>query len=456
MSHSETSHSPSLVLVAPMPRRPIALVARRHHHHHHHSSSHSRSRSSRTVSSQTDAANPAERAASPSQSNVAASGAAAAASAQPIASVRMVAHPYSRAKTPSNVAAASPAVNGWPLGLGISPVSPPPRSRTGSRDGLGSRPLSRLSSRDSAPLASAMALAGVEVAPSNLETIPDASAAGAPLDEQLADVSDQADEPMVSSALVSPPIGSRAAVMDLERTPTKSKGRGPQLADIDDDQEPRSTPTIGAASPHPQDGVNGLTLSPTSPMEQRITAAASASAQLPLSLSSPPSLPAAVANSVGESAKSQTSPRRVDAMVAATIAPSPCLSESLSRSPSASPSPCPSPAFSTLLDLQPASKHADEPRKMGLPPMPTSPIPRKMTRNPFERYLSVDAVRQHGGCTLHARLAMAMGRGVKQTRSVLESMETQLEDADHEMAERALSPELVGRSVMASGMEVEE
>ncbi|SJX62349.1 uncharacterized protein SRS1_13196 [Sporisorium reilianum f. sp. reilianum] len=447
MSHSETSHSPSLVLVAPMPRRPIALVARRHHHHHHHSSSHSRSRSSRTVSSQTDAANPTERAASPSRSNVAASGAAAAASAQPIASVRMVAHPYSRAKTPSNVAAASPGVNGWPLGLGISPVSPPPRSRTGSRDGLGSRPLSRLSSRDSAPLASAMA-------PSNLETIPDASAAGAPLDEKLADESDQADEPM--SALVSPPIGSGAAVMDLERTPTKSKGRGPQLADIDVDQEPRSTPTIGAASPHPQDGVNGLTLSPTSPMEQRITAAASASAQLPLSLSSPPSLPAAVANSVGESAKSQTSPRRVDAMVAASIAPSPCLSESLLRSPSASPSPCPSPAFSTLLDLHPVSKHADEPRKMGLPPMPTSPIPRKMTRNPFERYLGVDAVRQHGGCTLHARLAMAMGRGVKQTRSVLESMETQLEDADHEMAERALSPELVGRSVMASGMEVEE
>ncbi|TKY86533.1 hypothetical protein EX895_004682 [Sporisorium graminicola] len=135
-------------------------------------------------------------------------------------------------------------------------------------------------------------------------------------------------------------------------------------------------------------------------------------------------------------------------MVAASVAPSPCLSESLSRSPSASPSPCPSPAFSTLLDLQPASKHADEPRKMGLPPMPSSPIPRKMTRNPFERYLSVEAARQGGSCGLQARFAMAVGRGGRQSRSVAESMETQVDDADHEMAERGFSPEVLGRPLV--------
>lgn len=89
---------------------------------------------------------------------------------------------------------------------------------------------------------------------------------------------------------------------------------------------------------------------------------------------------------------------------------------------------------------------------MGLLPLPSSPIPRKMTRNPFERYLNVDT-RQGASCTLHARLAMAMGRGVKQFCSVLETMETQVEDADHVMGERGLSPELVCRAEVGVDME---
>lgn len=454
--------SPSLVLVAPMPRRPIALVARRHHHQHHpNASSHSRSRSSRNVSSagvnaplhSPDAASDsAQRKTSPLQSGLPLS------SAQATSMVRLVSHPYSRAKTPSNAvahpASVSPAAtalasaNGWSLGLGISPVSPPPRSRAASRDEMAARPLSRLSCRESTSLSSSMVFAANEASVDSIR------------EKSGHDAAHGGDEAMLTSPITSPPARSCLTMMDVERTPTKSDARRHSTAShhhsssvrsasrgrADDDQEPRSTPTIGATSPRPDD--LGLTLSPVSPTQQRITAAASASVQLPLSFPSPKP-------SSTEEAK-LGSPHRAEAHIASvsSLAPSPCLSDSQSRSPSASPSPCPSPSFGNLLDTEP-SKYVRQPRKMGLPlpPVPTSPIPRKMTRNPFERSFSIDAAPFVGAAsssscaTLQARLAHAMANsGSKGSRSlttttttttrsvsVVDALEGSVEQPDEEM-----------------------
>ncbi|SNX84594.1 uncharacterized protein MEPE_03303 [Melanopsichium pennsylvanicum] len=451
MSQTDThaaSHAlkpPSLLLVAPTPRRPIALVARRHHHH-------SRSRSSRTASTSGVAASAqsndvnkessAQRAASPASSM---------AQSQATCNPRLVGHPYSRSKTPSHTAAhfnsnvspciapTLPTATDWPLGLGISPVSPPPRTQAASRDGMPNRPVSRMDSRDSALTCSAMIVAAADASMSEGST-------------QVADNAVQTDEPMLASPIASPPATSGSCRMDVDRTPTKSKDHAQSVVcrqmQPENESEPRSTPTIGPTSPDAQARDSGLILSPISPSQQRITAAASASAQLPLSFSSPPALPI---------------------VASASMAPSPSLSESQSRSPSASPSPCPSPSFSTLLDVEPPNYPDRQPRKMGLPlaPMPTSPIPRKMTRNPFERYLTIhrDGSRA-GGCTLHARMTLAMAASDKQ-RSVVDVLEGSVEqevDDDHEMG--LASPTLLrgpmlvsansNASVRSSTMDVEE
>lgn len=70
-----------------------------------------------------------------------------------------------------------------------------------------------------------------------------------------------------------------------------------------------------------------------------------------------------------------------------------------------------------------------------LPPVPSSPIPRKMTRNPFERYLS-QAGRDESGMTLHARLAQAMAQSGKRGNFGVEAMEAQVgaAEGDEEMA----------------------
>ncbi|KAJ9476303.1 Aldo_ket_red domain-containing protein [Pseudozyma hubeiensis] len=412
MSHSEVSSQamqpPSLVLVAPMPRRPIALVARRHHHH---SSSSSRSRSSRTISSSSSkisSEHPAEEGKE---------------SIERITSPqRTVGHPYTRTKTPSNVSSlsnpASPAnASGWSMGLGITPVSPPPRSRTGSRDDLGSRPLSRLSQRTSSMSISC-----------GLPALPDSVAVSSHSEAKPStDKSVPADEPMLTSPITSPIMGATSTSRDVERTPTKTNGGvrhsihrsasnlSTRSLGQDDDQEPRSTPTIGAVSPRPQDTTQCLTLSPTSPSQQRSTASSAAvSAQLAPSLASPP-------ERVMNDEDLKLSPGQVSL---ASVTPSPCLSESQSRSPTASPSPCPSPAFSRPdhLELPETRRNSSHP----LPPLPSSPIPRKMTRNPFERYLSIES--GTGGCTLQQRLGMA----IKQ-RTVLGRMESELMDEDGDM-----------------------
>lgn len=416
--------SPSLVLLAPMPRRPIALVARRHHHHH------SRSRSSRTVSSNTlDASAPSpDSAKEPSQRATSPLATSSVTNAN-CSVVRLVGHPYTRTKTPSNVnlhptaasptAAALASVAGWPLGLGVLPVSPPPRSRAGSRDDGAPRPLSRLSSREGATLPLSSALPTAEAPALGSISILERGTHG-----HVQAVCDtvQMDEAMPASPEVPSAAAPVPSVMDVERTPTKGSGRSRQsmrhpapapqdgASQPDDDQEPRSTPTIGTFSPRPD--IHSLTLSPVSPTQQRIKASASASAQLPLSLSSPPP-PAPLSAPATATA---TDAKQPDVAIAsASLAPSPCLSESRSRSPSASPSPCPSPAFHALLDSdppKPADADKQEPRKVGLPlpPLPRSPIPRKMTRNPFERYLDLHAARNTTiHTTLQARLAIAMG-----------------------------------------------
>lgn len=424
MMQPETSSShalqsqPSLVLLAPMPRRPIALVARTHHHHHHHSS---RSRSSRTVSNGDSPDSSKHSAAQPT----ATSPDSQFASGSTASTVRLVGHPYSRAKTPSNAtntlsnpvspaaAAALVGANGWPLGLGISPVSPPPRSRAASRQSMASRPLSRLScSRENATvLAPTVDPVTVDTRSSLLGRIVDDQGTGA-------HHASSADQPMLASPIASSAVTSAISMMHVERTPTKRNGRAqtnvkqvvspiqarPHAAVNDDDQEPRSTPTIGATSPRPDDIEQNLNVSP---------AAASASAQLPLSLSSPP-LATSPANAAAAQKKAAIIPDRINA-TSASLAPSPCLSESHSRSPTASPSPCPSPSFSTLSDLPESGKQGQQQhRKSGLPlpPVPTSPIPRKMTRNPFERYITArDSSSCSGNMSLHARLAMAMAQG---------------------------------------------
>ncbi len=442
-----------------MPRRPIALVARRHHHHH------SRSRSSRTVSSgninvsdqQSLPTSPdstketGDHLVSPSSSGHSATSTS---SAQGASTVRLVGHPYSRAKTPSNANVVN--ANGWTSGLGISPVSPPPRPRAASREGPPQRPPSvhrRLSAKDASSTNSNPMPALYQIH----DIVNATSTTGS--NDSLAD------EPMLASPPSSTAFASAPSMMDVERTPTKRNSR----AHIDvmqsplssrsrshgeNDQEPRSTPTIGATSPRPDD--HGLTLSPTSPTHQRVTATASASAQLPLAFPSPTE-PDTVA--VYQDSNKKEAAKRMDAIVAsASVAPSPSLSESHSRSPTASPSPCPSPSFGTFLAIDPP-KHAEDPReqvrKTGLPPMPTSPIPRKLTRNPFERTLSVHAARDGsngshssaGGMTLHARLALAMAHSGKRGHLVVQAMEAQAsqqgQDADEEMGSiDRLSPSL--------------
>uniref|UniRef100_V5EPP2 Uncharacterized protein n=1 Tax=Kalmanozyma brasiliensis (strain GHG001) TaxID=1365824 RepID=V5EPP2_KALBG len=130
----------------------------------------------------------------------------------------MIGHPYPRAKTPSNVnvisSAVSPAaaalagVTGWPLGLGISQVSPPPRAKASSREGMGSRPLSRLSSKDSGTNPSSLILATAEPT-TKLASVPDVVGDNIALDGSAAD---QTDEPM----LASPPLKNRAASSDVQ------------------------------------------------------------------------------------------------------------------------------------------------------------------------------------------------------------------------------------------------
>ena len=458
MLQPETSSSihalqsqPSLVLVAPMPRRPIALVARRHHHHHG-----SRSRSSRTVStsqsedSSKDSA--AQRSATSPDSESAVGGCSA-------SSVRLVGHPYSRAKTPSNANAGSnpvspAAANGWPLGLGISPVSPPPRSRAASREGIASCPLSRLSSRE-----------GTTTLPLTLETVAvsRSPSLGQVVDDQAADVSNasNADEPMQASPIAPSTFGFAVPMMDVERTPTKRNSRA-QLSSkhvafpiqaryntvaVDDDQEPRLTPTIGATSPRPDDDDKRLTLSSTSPSHQHSTAQLFQLPQLPLSRSSPPA-PSSIHDTAAnnKAAAVQERIKGHNATASASVAPSPCLSESHSRSPIASPSPCPSPcpspSFVTLSDLPKPEEESQQQqhRKIGLPlpPIPTSPIPRKMTRNPFERYITARDGRGSGcsgSMTLHARLALAMANGGKHGHLAVDAGEF-----DEEM--NAVSPTL--------------
>lgn len=410
-SESSSSHAPqlsSLVLVAPMPRRPIALVARRHHHRHtSQTQPQSHSRSSRAVSNGNIAAL-VSSASSPDSTEHASASQRAASPCSNASTVRLVAHPYSRAKTPSNVNAAATSMS---LGLALSAASPPPRSRNTSREGL-NRPHPahrRPSLRDIAAAAAAAAAAG------------DA----------------HADEPMPVSPAASPLPTSVLPQMDFERTPTKRSSRAqpklnkdPLCNQDNSDQQPRSNPTIGATSALANHV--GLNVSPASPTEQRSNAASSASTQLALAYSLPPaSIPATIVNHLKKSEQS------------ASIAPSPNLSESHSRSPTASPSPCPSPSLSALPDTQPDNRPGSalgdrrDPRKMGLPPMPTSPIPRKMTRNPFERYLSIGSAIK-GSMTLHARLALAMAQSDMQCPSVIQPMESQAsqqgEQADEEMA----------------------
>ncbi|KAJ1025777.1 hypothetical protein NDA18_004111 [Ustilago nuda] len=413
---------PSLVLVAPMPRRPIALVARRHHHHHG-----SRSRSSRTVStsqsedSSKDSA--AQRSATSPDSESAVGGCSA-------SSVRLVGHPYSRAKTPSNANAGSnpvspAAASGWPLGLGISPVSPPPRSRAASREGIAPCPLSRLSLRE-----------GTTTLPLTLEAVAvsRSPSLGQVVDDQAADVSNAsiADEPMLASPIAPSTFGFAVPMMDVERTPTKRNSRAQlsskhvaspiqaryNTAAVDNDQESRSMPTIGATLPRPDNDDKRLTLSSTSPSHQCSTAQLP---QLPLSPSSPPA-PSPIHDTAAnnKAAAVQERIKGHNATASASVAPSPCLSESHSRSPTASPSPCPSPSFVTLSDLPKPEEESQQQqhRKMGLPlpPIPTSPIPRKMTRNPFERYITTRDGRGSGcsgSMTLHTRLALAMANGGK-------------------------------------------
>ncbi len=81
-----------------------------------------------------------------------------------------------------------------------------------------------------------------------------------------------------------------------------------------------------------------------------------------------------------------------------------------------------------------------------LPPLPLSPIPRKMTRNPFERYLlahsppDINARADHSGsAALHARLVRAITQNVDATPPVLVAIEARLagsgaSDVDEEMA----------------------
>ncbi len=75
-----------------------------------------------------------------------------------------------------------------------------------------------------------------------------------------------------------------------------------------------------------------------------------------------------------------------------------------------------------------------------------------MTRNPFERYLSVHAARD-GSCTFQARLSMAMAG--QRPRSVLEAMERQISQdmarMDEEMAGVGISsPSSVHRPALLS------
>ncbi|KAJ1020633.1 hypothetical protein NDA16_004026 [Ustilago loliicola] len=86
-----------------------------------------------------------------------------------------------------------------------------------------------------------------------------------------------ADEPMLASPIASSAEASTMSIMDVERTPTKRNARaqpnGKLIASYiqprshaaaDDDQEPRSTPTIGATSPRPDDDHAASQTSPPS------------------------------------------------------------------------------------------------------------------------------------------------------------------------------------------------
>lgn len=438
--------SPALVLVAPLPRRPIALVARRNGHH-----SNSRSRSSRAVSSSSAVPVPYQSPLPSSPDSTNTSNAITTASAQQHSSARLVSHPYTRTKTPSNanhllapVSPASSAANPWSSGLStILPASPPSRtrSRIASADGASSRAAS------SCPDIATHERPARPAVSSNVVLVHPSAEAGS-RNPTLSDTTTP-DEPMLASPDIASDHISPVPSMDVELTPTKNRVLAAKRSAL-----VTSEPQLGPRFTHPgaavaaQSETCGLTLSPTSPTTQRFNAMASASAQLHLS-ASPPAVP--------PSAERACIVLNADAEIgSASMTPSPCLSESLSRSPTASPSPCPSPPLGARTDAQPlrggnparADTRRDARHKMDLrlPPLPLSPIPRKMTRNPFERYLlahsppDINARADHSGsAALHARLVRAITQNVDATPPVLVAIEARLagsgaSDVDEEMA----------------------
>ncbi|EPQ29253.1 uncharacterized protein PFL1_03008 [Pseudozyma flocculosa PF-1] len=377
----DRSSSPApqqLTLVAPMPRRPIALVARRHHHSSSKARAHRISRSGSIDES-------AQLAPSPASSDKA----LPSLSQSRYHSTGHSSHPYTRksTSTPSHNSSTS------------SPTSTSPYLQDGP---LFKSPPKERSSRRRRSLRTA------------IECLEEAAAAA--MSHSLRDDVDNvcADDASMlmdetRSQQASPKVSANARPShDVERTPTKDRERERRCID------PASTPTATAEFSEPcGDTKDGLTLSPRSPNTQRLRAV---HAQLSASTNS----------SLSTSA-------------------SPSLSPSRSRSPSTSPSPCPSPSsrarsvspgrsecspnpnllsawsfyeedgFSVMSnsrrpsdgsegkegDAEAGAKdvglashtgsHLLEHRKLGLPlPIPTSPIPRRLTRNPFERFLCVD------------------------------------------------------------------
>ncbi|PWY99873.1 hypothetical protein BCV70DRAFT_212088 [Testicularia cyperi] len=441
MFGQESTSQPALVLVAPMPRRPIALVARRqsrYQHGHQHSLSSSRSTRNATLASTTAVS---AGTLSSQGSTPAASTAAALSDTSDISThstTRHIAHPYSRSKTPSNVSnpcagMASLSVSASAIGLGLSPAASPLlqdltglRSPSKDRDFTNAR--RRKSFKDAADNSTDSLLRLTARTPNNnihsasksLESTQDnlmAEDDHAPA-ESIVDADSEAAAPTFSAAEVatpgSPPSGGTANCLhgrvssDVDRTPTK-RGLKQLMAQMSPSAgsgsgDPKSTPTIGPESPKQQD----------SPSLQRAQANDEATIASLKPLSGSTSVP-----------QSTTASPSVAAALASSMVPSPCLSDSRSRSPSASPSPCPSPEpgrdqrpslspaphwlHGGIHSADMASALADdlsdkprvpllleEKRKLGLPlPMPTSPIPRKMTRNPFERYLSFPHTHQH-------------------------------------------------------------
>ncbi|KAN0064455.1 hypothetical protein ACQY0O_002080 [Thecaphora frezii] len=422
--HCTSPSLQQLTLVAPMPRRPIALVARRHHVVLSSSKSRSHRISLGSGGSGSGGGSPFDElipmTVSPSSSDK-----GLPTTQSRYYSVGHSSHPYSRrtSVTPSHSSSASATSSptstspflqdaGCPAPSLAAAYKSPPRERYSRR---------RRSLRSAIECLEEAAAAA---STSSFVLPPPAPSSNDPAPTQQREEEDEAEDAMSildddeHRERQSPEATATARPsQDVERTPTKKQRCRHNDAS--------STPTADATPQQADTVAEPMTVSPISPKTQRRSAHAQ--------------LSASIASCFSASA-------------------SPSLSPSRSRSPSTSPSPCPSPSLrprsaasmrsdcspdlgSGLLcawsfyeedgfDVRPShgGKERDggpsenlglasppssgggggggmtaagEARKLGLPlPVPSSPIPRRMTRNPFERFLRFDldlSVSEDGG-----------------------------------------------------------